>query len=125
MGRIFDLIHVGKTRLYTLFDSGAKNSFVSDQAASAGGVVALKQRHLAEIGGKRHRIRKACVLEGTLRKHPIVIRALVLPEIGLDSDGKAIDILFGADDMQLYGIRLVPKEEQLDLSQFQKSFVEF
>lgn len=125
MGRIFDLIHVGKSRLYTLFDSGAKNSFVSDRAAAAGGVVPLKQRHLAEIGGKRHRIRKACVIEGTLRKHPIVIRALVLAEIDVDSDGQAIDVIFGADDMQNYGIRLIPQEEQLDLSHFQRTFVEF
>ncbi len=125
MGRVFDLIHVGKTRLCTLFDSGAKNSFISDRAAAGGGVFTLARSHLAEIGGKRHRIRKTCVIQGTLRKRPIFLRALVLPEIGHDSDGRSIDILFGADDMQLYGIRLVPQEEQLDLSQFQKSFVEF
>ncbi|MBI3271555.1 MAG: hypothetical protein HYZ53_21370 [Planctomycetes bacterium] len=125
MGRIFDSIHVGKERLYTLFDTGAKSSFVSDRATAAGGVFPLKQRYVVERGGKRHRIRSACVLEGTLKKHPLMIRALVLSEIGADADGRPIDILFGADDMQLYGIRLIPKEEQLDLSHFQRSFVEF
>ena len=67
MGRIFDLIHVGKSRLHTLFDTRAKNSFVSDRAAAAGGVVPLRQRHLAETGGKRHRTRKACVADPDVR----------------------------------------------------------
>ncbi|MBI3272792.1 MAG: hypothetical protein HYZ53_27645 [Planctomycetes bacterium] len=125
MGRIFDSIHVGKERLYTLFDTGAKNSFISARAAAAGQVAELAGRQVAEIGGKRHRLRQGCFLEGTLRKRHVVVRAFVLPEIGVDGDGRPIDVIFGADDMQNYGIRLIPKEELLDLSHFQRSFVEF
>ena len=45
--------------------------------------------------------------------------------IGQDEDGRVIDVLFGALPMQLWGIRLDPQNEVLDLSHFTRDFVEF
>ncbi|MBI3272202.1 MAG: hypothetical protein HYZ53_24630 [Planctomycetes bacterium] len=125
MGRVFDTLHVGKERLYTLFDSGAKHCFISEAAAGCGSVTKLKGPLPVEIGGRRHRLGKLCSLEGTLRRKMVVITALVLPEIGSDAEGRPIDVIFGADAMQDFRIRLIPEEERVDLSHFSRTFVEF
>ena len=56
---------------------------------------------------------------------PILTHAMVLDEVGTDEDGRPIDVLFGALAMQQWGIRLIPEEECLDLSDYPEEFVEF
>nr|VFK63443.1 MAG: hypothetical protein BECKUNK1418G_GA0071005_103328 [Candidatus Kentron sp. UNK]VFK72360.1 MAG: hypothetical protein BECKUNK1418H_GA0071006_11109 [Candidatus Kentron sp. UNK] len=51
--------------------------------------------------------------------------AMVLDHIGLDEEGKEIEILFGALAMQQWGIGLFPAEEKLDLSHYPREFVEW
>ncbi len=125
MGRIFDTLVVGKRRFYTLFDTGAKHSFVSREAARAGKRTEVRGRILVAIGGRRHRIAQVCVIEGTLRKKPVFLQAFVLPEIGDDADGRAIDVIFGVRAMQDFGIRLDPAEECVDMGSYRSTFVEF
>lgn len=50
---------------------------------------------------------------------------MVIDEIGHDEEGKTIDILFGALAMQQWGIRLMPKEERLDMTYYPEEFVEY
>jgi len=57
--------------------------------------------------------------------HPIEVDANLPDDIGLDEDGRPIDILFGALAMQKWGIRLVPEEQRIDLSRYPEEFIEF
>ena len=57
--------------------------------------------------------------------HPLEFQASVIDEIGVDEDGKQIEVLFGAIAMQLWGIRLDLQNELLDFSQYTTDFVEF
>ena len=125
MGRIFGIIQVDGKHCRTLFDSGAKNTYVA-----AGVAEGLSRTHLAVprpagIGGKVRLAAEICCLVGTLEGKPIEVDAYVLDEIGRDEDGRPIDILFGALAMQKWGIRLVPEEERLDLSRYPEDFTEF
>ena len=125
MGRIFGTIQVNGKRCRTLFDSGARNTYVSPEVAEG-----LPRSHLAVprhtgLGGRVRIAAEICVLAGALEGKQIEMDAYVLDEIGSDDDGRAIDILLGALAMQKWGIRLIPEEERLDLSHYPEEFTEF
>lgn len=124
MGRIFDHITVGRQHLYALFDTGSRNSYVRSEAAPRGSTSSMKRGFLTAIGGRRHRIKKVCLLEGTLRRRPVTLTAYVLPEIGHDASGTPIDVLFGANAMQDFGLRLNPEREELDVSHYHRELYE-
>ncbi len=77
------------------------------------------------LGGGVKEIRKWALLEAEVEGHFISAHAMVVDEIGTDEDGRPVEILFGALAMQLWGIRLIPDEEKLDLSRYPEVFVEF
>jgi hypothetical protein len=125
MGRIFGTIQVDGKRCRTLFDSGARNTYVCPAVAEG-----LPRSHLAVprhagLGGKVRVATEICVLAGTLEGKAIEMDAYVLDEIGCDDEGRPIDILLGALAMQKWGMRLVPEEERLDLSHYPEEFTEF
>ncbi len=125
MGRIFGMIRVDGRQCRTLFDSGARNTYIVADAA-----VGLPRKRLATprpaaLGGRIRQIREGCYLVGTLEGKPIEVDAYVLDDIGADDDGRPIEILFGALAMQKWGIRLIPEEERLDLSRYPEGFTEF
>jgi hypothetical protein len=76
------------------------------------------------LGGSLKKITKAALLVAQVQGHEVATNALVIKDIGTDEDGKPIVVLFGALAMQQWGIRLVPKEERLDLTHYPKEFVE-
>ena len=49
----------------------------------------------------------------------------MIDNIDRDEDGNPIEILFGALAMQQWGIKLNPREEKLDLTNYPEEFVEF
>ena len=124
MGRIFDQLRVNHHSLYVLFDSGSRNSYVRASAADVGTVAHFKHPFLTEIGGSKHRIRETCALQGTLRGKLVTLTAYVLPEIGDDGTGRAIDVIFGAHAMQDFGIRLIPESEEVDLTHYHRELYE-
>ncbi len=123
MGRIFDLLKVGADRLYTIFDSGSR-SYVREGASSSGKLVSLDRPFRTALGGHKHLSRKLCVLQGSIRGKTVMLSAYVLPEIGDDGGGRPIDLLFGANAMQDFGIRLDPEREELDLSHYHRELIE-
>jgi hypothetical protein len=125
MGRIYRPFVVGKARFHCLFDSGARNTFVTPAVASKLHRQKLARPHRSALGGKVSRITEACLLAGTIEKLPVETMALVIPTIGKDETDREIEILFGAIAMQQWSIRLVPDEERLDLSHYPTTFVEF
>ncbi len=131
MGRIFDLLKVGSERLYTIFDSGSRNSYVRRGAAASGRLLPLHRPFRTAIGGESHSAREICVLEGSIRGKAVMVSAFVLREIGEDEGGRPIDLLYGANAMQDFGIRLDPDwqsqlagREAIDLSHYHRGVIE-
>ncbi len=125
MGRIRQMIDVQGRESWTLFDSGARNTYIVPDVASVLVTSDLAEPFRTALGGEVRETTKTALLEGKLEGLPISTHAMVIDEIGQDDDGKPIEILFGALAMQQWGIRLIPEKEKLDLSHYPKEFVEF
>ncbi len=125
MGRIKQPIKVDGRDCWTLFDTGARNTYVTSTVAK-GLKTSVKPRTIrTALGGEIKETNTAAILEAEIEGHPISTHALVIDEIGNDENGTPIEILFGALAMQQWGIRPVPDEERLDLSHYPQEFVEF
>jgi len=125
MGRIRQMIDVGGRECWTLFDTGARNSYVISEVASRLTTSRLSRPFRSALGGEVKETRQTALLEGEVEGHRISTHAMVIDEIGADENGTRIEILFGALAMQQWGIRPVPDEEKLDLSHYPEEFVEF
>ena len=125
MGRIKQPIKVDGRDCWTLFDTDARNTYVTSTVAK-GLKTSVKPRTIrTALGGEIKETNTAAILEAEIEGHPISTHALVIDEIGKDENGTPIEILFGALAMQQWGIRPVPDEERLDLSHYPQEFVEF
>ena len=125
MGRIREHIQVNGKKYWTLFDSGARNTYVVPAVASRLVTAKLPKVFRCILDGSVKRSLRAAALNADIQGHKISTHAMVVDEIGRDEDGKPIEVLFGALAMQQWGIRLVPGEERLDLTHYPKEFVEF
>jgi hypothetical protein len=124
MGRIRQKIKVDGQECWTLFDTGARNTYVIPSVAQVLTTSTIRPVRTA-LGGGVKETSTAALLEAEIQGHSISTHALVIGEIGKDEDGKPIEILFGALAMQQWGIRPIPDEERLDLSHYPDEFVEF
>jgi len=124
MGRVREQIKVDGQECWTLFDTGARNTYVIPSVAQ---VLTTSPIHPVRtaLGGGVKETSTAALLEAKIHGLSISTHALVIEEIGRDEDGKPIEILFGALAMQQWGIRPIPDEERLDLSRYPDEFVEF
>src|SRR5205814_7240228 len=125
MGRIRQMIAVDGRKCWTLFDSGARNTYVIPSVAEVLKTSATPRTIRMALGGGIKETNTEAVLHAEIEGHQISTYALVIEEIGKDEDGNRIEILSGALAMQQWGIRLNPAEEKLDLSQYPDEFVEF
>ena len=125
MGRIRGNITVDGRQCWTLFDTGARNTYVSASVARSLSTHKAAKPIRSAIGGQVRETDTAAMLEGEVEGRHILTQALVVDDIGADEDGRPIEILFGALAMQQWGIRLIPEEERLDLSHYPEEFVEF
>lgn len=125
MGRIRRGIKVDGRECWTLFDSGARNTYVTSAVAQLLGTYKAAQPIRSAIGGHVRETDTAAMLEAEVEGRHILTQALVVDDIGADEDGRPIEVLFGALAMQQWGIRLIPDEERLDLSHYPEEFVEF
>ncbi len=125
MGRVREAIKVDGRECWTLFDTGALNTYVVPGVARLLTTHRLAHPFRSAIGGGTKETQTSALLEAEVEGHSIVALAMVVDEIGEDEDGKPIEILFGALAMQNWGIRPVPDEERLDLTHYPTTFVEF
>jgi len=125
MGRVREDIEVNGELFWTLFDTGARNTYITEKVAQLLGTKQLPKSFPASLGGKTYKIDKVCLLMAYVEGKYVDTESRVLPEIGVDEDGKPIEVLFGALAMQLWGIRPIPDEEILDMSHYPKEFIEF
>lgn len=124
MGRIRQSIKVDRQECWTLFDTGARNTYVIPSVAQVLTTSPIRAVRTA-LGVGVKETKTAALLEAEIQGHSISTHALVIEEIGKDEDGKSIEILFGALAMQQWGIRPIPDEERLDLSHYPEEFLEF
>jgi len=125
MGRIREAIEVKGRQCWTMFDTGARNTYVSRDVAALLTTKTADQPLRTALGGRVRESNEVAVLEAKVEGHPITTHAFVIEDIGKDEAGKPIEILFGALAMQQWGIRPVPDEERLDLTHYPTEFVEF
>lgn len=125
MGRVREHIKVNGRKFWTLFDSGARNTYVVPAVASLLATTKLDKPFRSRLGGAVKKSTKAALLVAQIQGHRVATNALVVKDIGKDEEGKPIQVLFGALAMQQWGIRLVPDEERLDLTNYPTVFVEF
>jgi hypothetical protein len=125
MGRIRKAIRVAGKESWTLFDTGARNTYVIADVAARLATTDLPRPTPTRLGGETKLSSQAAVLVGEVAGKPFHTEAMVIDRIGLDEEGKAIEVLFGALAMQQWGIRLIPESEELDLSHYPDEFVEF
>jgi hypothetical protein len=125
MGSVREMIKIDGREFWTLFDTGARNTYVVPSVAAL--LTTSQSPHLIRtaIGGEIKQTNQRALLEAEVEGHPISTHALVVDDIGRDEDGRPIEILFGALAMQQWGIRPVPDEDRLDLTHYPKEFVEF
>src|SRR5688500_17705777 len=125
MGRIKQKIKVDGRECWTLFDTGARNTYVITSVAEILTTSAMSHAFRTALGGEVRETHTAAILEAEIEGHPIRTYSLVVEEIGKDESSTAIEILFGALGMQQRGIRPIPDEERLDLTHNPEEFVEF
>jgi hypothetical protein len=125
MGRVGEHIKVNGKKFWTLFDTGARNTYIVPAVAARLVTFKLPKTFRSALGGGVKKTNEGAALNADVQGCKISTHAMVLEEIGKDEDGKPIEILFGALAMQQWGIRPVPDEERLDMSHYPKEFVEF
>ena len=125
MGRIRQMIRVDGKDAWTMFDTGAPNTYITPGIASLLETTKLPQPTYTRLGGETKQSTEAAVLIGQIQNKTFHTEAMVIDRIGTDEEGKLIEILFGALAMQQWGIRLVPETETIDLSNFPSEFLEF
>ena len=125
MGRIRLNIEIDGHDCWTLFDSGARNSYITETATRGSVVIPLKEPRSFALGGKAHKIDAACFIQARVEGKPVEFQANVVDAIGKDEEGRDIELIFGALAMQLWGIKLDVLNEKLDLTHLAHDFVEF
>jgi hypothetical protein len=125
MGRIRQAVKVDGRHCWTLFDTGARNTYVVPAVAELLTTSESPRPIRSALGGEVKETTTTAILQAEVQGHPISTHALVVDRIGTDEDGRPVEILLGALAMQQWGIRPVPDEERLDLSHYPEEFVEF
>jgi len=118
-------IKVDGRECWTLFDTGARNTYVVPEVASALTTSEIPRPIRTALGGSVKETTRTALLEAEIEGHLISTHAMVVDDIGRDEDGRRIEILFGALAMQQWGIRPIPDKERLDLSHYPEEFIEF
>jgi hypothetical protein len=136
VGRVRTNIIIDGHPCWTLFDTGARNTYVvSDIVDSLTKKMLAKSERVA-IGGKTNQYDQICslrsptaspygIVTALVEGKPVWMSSCILDEIGKDEEGKRIEVLFGALAMQRWGIRPVPDEERLDMTHYPEEFVEY
>ncbi len=125
MSRIRANINVKGRNCWTLFDTGARNTYVVQDLTSVLPTFELEKPEPVSLGGGVHKVQKICWLTCLVEGLPVHTHVRVFEEIGKDEEGKRIEVLFGALAMQEWGIRPIPDEERLDMSNYSREFVEY
>ena len=112
------MIKVDGRECWTLFDTGARNTYVIPKVAEVLTTSETAHPIRTALGGGVKMTNQTALLQAEVEGHLISTHAMVVDEIGADEDGRAIEVLFGALAMRQWGIRPVPDQEKLDFSHY-------
>jgi hypothetical protein len=79
----------------------------------------------SSLAGTTSEVSEAALLEAVIDGYHLSTFALVRGEIGKDDDGNSIDVLLSELSMQQWGIRPMPEKQELDMSRYPSTLVEF
>ena len=96
MGRIREMIDVDGRKCWTLFDSGARNTYIIPAVAELLKTLPTPRTIRTALGGAVKETNTEALLHAEIEGHKISAHALVINEIGNDENGRPIEILFGA-----------------------------
>src|SRR5713226_8978107 len=113
MRRVREHIKVSGKKFWTLFDTGARNTYIVPSVAARLVKFKLPKTFRSALGGGIKKAREGAALNAEVQGCKVATLAMIIDEIGKDEDGKPIEILFGALAMQNWGIRPIPEEERL------------
>ena len=125
MGRVRENIEVQGRPRWTLFDSGARNTYVTPGVAADLVQWELPEHQASALGGRTHRVNRMCALAAKVQGRWVQTHARIVDEIGKDDHEQAIEVLFGALAMQEWGIELDLQHERVDMTHYPLEFVEF
>lgn len=125
MGRVRENIQVNGKSFWALFDTSSRNTYVTHKVARGLTKIKLVVPFKVSLGGKKHTLREVVSFAARLKGKPIYLQGFLVDRLGTDEDGKEIQILFGALDMQRWGVRVLTDEERLDMSRYSREFVEY
>lgn len=125
--RIYDEIVVTGIPVYSVFDSGSRNCYITKSAVDRLDldVNTLRHAYPVGLGGKKRHVRQTVQVEGTLHGLPLHLLLYVIDELAEDEDGRDIELLFGISAMEIWGVNLDVQNKRLDLTHFTKEFIEF
>ena len=81
---------VGDREWWTLFDIGARNTYVVPEVAEGLVTWEFPQPERAAFGGRSYIIRRGCVLIGTIEGFLVQTHARIVEKIGYDEEGKRL-----------------------------------
>ena len=77
MGRIRGEIVVGGQKRWTLFDSGARQSYIVADSAPPSDIKSLSVERTMALGGKSHRVRRVCLVFAEVEGHLLDFAAIM------------------------------------------------
>lgn len=125
MGRVYAEIRENGHGLWTLFDTGSKNTYIIGQSAEGIPQHAAAVPIRVGLGGRVRTSDKICHLHGIIEGRPVEVEAYVTDELGVDENGRPIEVLFGALAMQKWHIQVKPAEHRIDLTHYPEEFIEY
>ncbi|MBI4647370.1 MAG: hypothetical protein HY738_12490, partial [Bacteroidia bacterium] len=95
-------------KLLTLFDSGARNSYITQNCVETTGIkpAPVKRPFKVGLGGEERSLKEYVNIDGLLQKKAIIIHPFVVNDLGTNEKGKPIEILFGIMDMEAWFVDL-------------------
>ena len=90
MERIRIEFDVDGKKCWTLFDSGARNSYVTAAAAAGLSLLPVRGLRKSALGGREHQVTHVCHVPICLEGQNLEFSANVVDEIGPDEDGRPI-----------------------------------
>jgi len=124
MGRVFNEIEVNGNRFWTLFDSGAISTYVIKSVSACLPTAKLPKSVERRLGGNTFIIDNASLLVGTIEGYGVTADAMVLDHLFPDEHGRQIEIIFGAEAMEKWGIGIDMVNRRLDFTHYAQEAIE-
>jgi len=118
-------IRVDGQECWTLFDTRARNTYVNRAAAKLLATKSMAWPVRTRLNDEVKETSRSAILNAEVEGHPVSTHAFVVDQIETDSDDRSVEILFGALAMKQWGIRPIPDENRLDLTNYPDVFVEY